>query len=42
MSIPTVGPKIADSIVAFFRQEENRKIIQRLKAGRRQAGGKRR
>jgi DNA ligase (NAD+) len=32
MSIPTVGPKIADSIVAFFRQEENRKIIQRLKA----------
>jgi DNA ligase (NAD+) len=32
MSIPTVGPKIADSIVAFFRQEENRKIIRRLKA----------
>jgi DNA ligase (NAD+) len=31
MSIPTVGPKIADSIVAFFRQEENKKIIQRLK-----------
>lgn len=34
MSIPTVGPKIADSIVAFFRQEENKKIIQRLKAAR--------
>jgi len=34
MSIPTVGPKIADSIVAFFRQKENRKIIERLrKAG---------
>jgi DNA ligase (NAD+) len=34
MSTPTVGPKIADSIVAFFRQEENRKIIERLrKAG---------
>jgi DNA ligase (NAD+) len=32
MSIPTIGPKIADSIVAFFRQKENRKIIQRLKA----------
>jgi DNA ligase (NAD+) len=32
MSTPTVGPKIADSIAAFFRQEENRKIIQRLKA----------
>ncbi len=31
MSIPTVGPKIADSIVAFFSQEENRLIIERLK-----------
>jgi len=31
MSIPTVGPKIADSIIAFFRQEENRHIIERLK-----------
>lgn len=31
LSIPTVGPKIADSIVAFFRQEENRNIIKRLK-----------
>jgi len=31
LSIPTVGPKIADSIVAFFRQEENQKIIKRLK-----------
>jgi len=29
-SIPTIGPKIADSIVAFFRQEENKKIIKRL------------
>jgi len=34
LSIPTVGPKIADSIIAFFRQEENREIIERLrKAG---------
>jgi len=34
MSIPTIGPKIADSIIAFFRQEENRRIIDRLrKAG---------
>jgi DNA ligase (NAD+) len=32
MSIPTIGPKIADSVVAFFRQEENKKIIQKLKA----------
>ncbi len=31
LSIPTVGPKIADSITTFFRQEENRQIIQRLK-----------
>jgi len=31
LSIPTVGPKIAESIVTFFRQEENKKIIQRLK-----------
>jgi len=31
LSIPTVGPKIADSIVSFFRQEENRRIINRLK-----------
>ncbi|GAH83156.1 unnamed protein product, partial [marine sediment metagenome] len=34
LSIPTVGPKIADSIITFFRQEENRDIIGRLrKAG---------
>jgi DNA ligase (NAD+) len=32
MSIPTIGAKIADSVVAFFRQKENKKIIQRLKA----------
>jgi len=31
MSIPTIGPKIAESIVAFFEQEENKKIIERLK-----------
>jgi DNA ligase (NAD+) len=34
MSIPAVGPKIAESVVAFFRQEENRRIIDKLrKAG---------
>jgi DNA ligase (NAD+) len=34
MSITTVGPKIADSIVTFFKQKENQKIIERLrKAG---------
>jgi DNA ligase (NAD+) len=34
ITIPAVGEKIADSVVAFFRQEENRRIIQKLrKAG---------
>jgi DNA ligase (NAD+) len=32
MSISAVGPKIADSIIAFFRQKENLDIIRRLKA----------
>jgi len=33
-SIPTIGPKIADSIISFFTQEENRSIIEKLrKAG---------
>jgi len=31
LSIPAIGPKIADSVIAFFRQEENRNIIKRLK-----------
>ncbi len=31
ISVPTVGPKIADSIVAFFTQKENRDIIERLR-----------
>jgi DNA ligase (NAD+) len=31
LAIPSVGPKIAESILAFFRQKENRGIIQRLK-----------
>jgi DNA ligase (NAD+) len=31
MSISAVGPKIADSITVFFRQEDNLKIIRRLK-----------
>jgi len=31
MEISAVGPKIADSVIAFFRQEENLNIIRRLK-----------
>jgi len=30
-TIPSIGPKIAESIVAFFRQERNRQIIEKLK-----------
>lgn len=34
LSLPSIGPKITDSIVAFFRQEENRHIVEKLyKAG---------
>ena len=31
ISIDTVGPKIADSIIVFFHQETNRNIIRRLR-----------
>ncbi len=31
INIEAVGPKIADSIIAFFREAENQKIIRRLK-----------
>jgi DNA ligase (NAD+) len=34
MTVPSIGPKIADSIVAFFREEDNRNILEKLrKAG---------
>ena len=32
IAISSIGPKIADSIVAFFRGEANRKIIKKLEA----------
>ena len=32
ITIPAVGPKIAESVVTFLAQKENRDIIQRLKA----------
>ena len=31
MAVPSIGPKIADSILAFFHQKENRKIIDKLR-----------
>jgi DNA ligase (NAD+) len=31
LSLSTIGPKIAESIAAFFRQERNRQIIEKLK-----------
>jgi len=34
LEIPSIGPKIADSVLAFFRQKENQRIIEKL----RQAG----
>ncbi len=34
MAVPSIGPKIADSIIAFFHEEENKKILEKL----RQAG----
>jgi DNA ligase (NAD+) len=34
LEIPSIGPKIADSILAFFRQGQNKRIIEKLrKAG---------
>ena len=31
VEIPSIGPKIADSLMAFFRQEQNLRIIDRLR-----------
>jgi len=31
MEVPTIGPKIADSVTTFFRQEENKRIINKLR-----------
>lgn len=33
LALPSVGPKIADAVVAFFRQEGNRLIIDKLRDG---------
>ena len=31
MAIPTIGPKVAESVVAFFRQGTNLKVIEKLR-----------
>ncbi|HJM36691.1 MAG: NAD-dependent DNA ligase LigA [Dehalococcoidales bacterium] len=31
MSIPSIGPKITESVTTFFRQEENRHILEKLR-----------
>ena len=31
MTVPSIGPKIADSIVAFFHEEENKKFLEKLR-----------
>src|SRR4030042_4407241 len=31
MAVPSIGPKIAESIAAFFRQDDNLRIIEKLK-----------
>jgi DNA ligase (NAD+) len=31
-ALPSIGPKIGESIVAFFRQQRNREIIEKLRA----------
>lgn len=31
LDIPSIGPKIADSILAFFRQQQNRSIVEKLR-----------
>ena len=34
MTVPSIGPKIADSIIAFFHEEQNKAILEKLrKAG---------
>ena len=33
-TLPSIGPKIAESIVAFFRQEGNKQIIEKLRKAR--------
>ena len=30
-AVPTIGPKIADSLIAFFRQEDNNSILEKLR-----------
>ena len=34
MTVPSIGPKIADSIIAFFHEEQNKEILRKLKEAR--------
>jgi DNA ligase (NAD+) len=34
MTVPSIGPKTADSIMAFFHEEENRKFLEKLRRAR--------
>ena len=34
LAIPSVGPRIADSIIAFFQQADNRQVIEKLRAAK--------
>ncbi len=31
MSVPTIGPKIAESVISFFQVERNRQIVEKLR-----------
>ena len=32
IEIPTIGPKLAESVITFFQEESNRKVIEKLRA----------
>ena len=33
LTVPGIGPKVAESVITFFAQETNRQIIEKLRAG---------
>ena len=34
VAIPTIGPRIAESVVSYFRNEANRQVVEKLRAAR--------